>query len=173
MLSRGWEWEENPRREWWPESRDIRLHRSGIPNWELRSSKLGRKLISLKVFAKLASAFLLVWLFAAPAMACLLPIAQLTQEEKACCRSMAGMCDDMAKNTSHSCCQKAQIHHALYVVAKASFASVQKLQVTPLPFATLTRTVPAVTTAGSMPAEYGSPPGHSSSTLPDLIVFRI
>jgi hypothetical protein len=139
----------------------------------LRSSKLGRKVISLRVFAKLASVFLLVWMFAAPAMACLLPIAQLTQEEKACCRRMAGMCDEMAKNTSHSCCQKVRTHNASYVVAKASFASVQQLQVTPLRFATLDRTAPAVTTAGSMLAEYGSPPGHSSSTLPELTVFRI
>jgi hypothetical protein len=173
MLSRGWEWEENPRTEWRRESRHIRLDGYGISNRELRSSKLGCKLISLKVFAKLASAFLLVWLFAAPAMACLLPIAQLTQEEKACCRSMAGMCDDMAKNTSHSCCQKVQTHHASYVVAKASFASVQQLQVTPARFAIFNSAVPAVTTARSLLALYGSPPGHTSPTLPELIVFRI
>ena len=173
MLSRRWDREDNPCREWRRESRHIRPDGYGISNRELRSSKLGRKLHSLKVFGKFASTFLLVWLFAAPAMACLLPIAQLTQEEKACCRSMAGMCDDMAKNTSHSCCQKVQTHHASYVIAKASSTSILQLSVTQFRFATLSSAVPAVTTARLLLAEYGSPPGHYSSTLPELIVFRI
>jgi hypothetical protein len=127
----------------------------------------------LKTFAKLASAFLLIWLFAAPAMACLLPIVQLSPEEKACCRNMGGMCDDMAKNTSHSCCAKVQTHNPSYVIAKTVSASARQLSATPLNFAHVVRTITAGISPALAFAEYGYPPGHSPPTLPELIAFRV
>jgi hypothetical protein len=127
----------------------------------------------LKTFAKFASAFLLVWLFASPAMACLLPIAQLSPEEKACCREMGGMCDDMAKNTSHSCCAKVQSHSPSFVIAKSASASVHQPSETPLYTAHIIRTIPIAACSESTPAEYGYPPGYSPPTLPELIAFRI
>jgi hypothetical protein len=127
----------------------------------------------LKVAAKLASAFLLTWLFASPVMACLLPMAQLTQEEKACCRRMGGMCDEMGKNSSHSCCVKVRTHNSSYVIAKADSSSVQRLPVTPQIFADVHSVIPAVTTLKSAPGEYGYPPGSSPPSLPDLIALRI
>jgi hypothetical protein len=139
----------------------------------LRSSQLGRKLQLLKIFAKLASALLLVWLFAAPAMACLLPIAQLSPEEKACCREMGGMCDDMAKSTSHSCCAKVQTHSPSYVIAKTVSAPVHRLSVTPLSSARVIYTTTVGMPPESTPAEFGYPPGHSPPALPELIALRI
>jgi hypothetical protein len=127
----------------------------------------------LNALAKLVSAFLLVWLFASPAMACLLPIAQLSPEEKACCREMGGMCDDMAKNTSHSCCTKVQTHNPSYVTAKTVSASVHQLSTIPLNFAHVIYTTTVGMPPESTPAEYGYPPGHSPPTLPELIAFRI
>jgi hypothetical protein len=127
----------------------------------------------LKVFAKLASAFLLVWLFASPAMACLLPIAQLSPEEMACCRNMGGMCDDMAKNTSHSCCVKVQTHNSPYVIAKTVSAFAHHLSSTPLNFAHVVCTIPAGISPTSILAENGSPPGHSPPVLAELIALRI
>jgi hypothetical protein len=57
-------------------------------------------------YPKLSAAAALVLLFAAPLMACLTPDAQLTAEEKACCRAMAGQCGDMGPS-GHSCCDEA------------------------------------------------------------------
>jgi hypothetical protein len=138
----------------------------------LRAPHLGRKLTLLKALAKLASVFLLVWLFAAPAMACLLPIAQLSPEEKACCREMGGMCDGMAKNTSHSCCVKPQAHNPSYVIANTVSTSALQLSATPINFAHVIRTIAGMSPALTL-AEYGHPPGHSPPTLPELIAFRI
>jgi hypothetical protein len=47
---------------------------------------------------------LLLWL--APAMACIAPDAQLTQQERACCRMMKNQCGQMEMPASHGCCQK-------------------------------------------------------------------
>jgi hypothetical protein len=138
----------------------------------LRASYLERKIPLLKFFAKFASACLLVWLFASPAMACLLPIAQLSPEEKACCREMGGMCDDMAKNTSHSCCAKVQSHSPSFVIAKTVSSSVHQLSTTPLNTAHAVRTIPVTVWSESMAAEQGYPPGYSPP-LPELIAFRI
>lgn len=43
-------------------------------------------------------------------MACLVPDAQLTDAEKACCRAMANDCGSMDMG-EHSCCQKVVQHH--------------------------------------------------------------
>ena len=42
-----------------------------------------------------------------PAMACTLPDAQLTAEERDCCRTMQGHCGQMEMPASHGCCHKA------------------------------------------------------------------
>jgi hypothetical protein len=139
----------------------------------LLAGRTRRKLIVVKVLAKLASAFLLVWLLASPAMACLLPIAQLSPEEKACCRKMAGNCDGMGHNASHSCCQKVQTHNPSFVVAKNLSTSVHRFSATPLNFAHAIHTISAGISASSMSAEYGYSPGHSPPTLPEIIAFRI
>jgi hypothetical protein len=43
--------------------------------------------------------------FMTPALACLLPNRQLTQEEHACCKQMAKQCGSMRMASSHKCCQ--------------------------------------------------------------------
>jgi len=51
----------------------------------------------------------LVLLFAsclAPAMACMVPDAQMNTEERACCRMMKNQCGQMEMPASHGCCQK-------------------------------------------------------------------
>jgi hypothetical protein len=151
---------------------DVAFKPRALPVVRLSQRESWRKLDELRPIAKLASAFLLAWLFAAPAMACLLPIAQLTPEEKACCRNMGGMCDDMAKNTSHSCCAKVQAHSPSFVIARGVSSHVRVFSAIPLSFPHAT----ATTLTGapeSMPAEYGYPPGHSPPTLPELTAFRI
>lgn len=41
-----------------------------------------------------------------PAMACMVPDAQMNTEERACCRMMKNQCGQMEMPASHSCCQK-------------------------------------------------------------------
>ena len=42
----------------------------------------------------------------APAMACMAPAAQMTTEERACCRMMNYQCGQMQMSKSSGCCQK-------------------------------------------------------------------
>jgi hypothetical protein len=53
------------------------------------------------------AAILAVLLFGGPIMACVVPDAQLTPEEKQCCKEMGGGCqpDQSGMPMSHSCCK--------------------------------------------------------------------
>jgi hypothetical protein len=42
----------------------------------------------------------------APAMACMVPNAQMSTQERACCRMMKNQCGQMQMPASHGCCQK-------------------------------------------------------------------
>jgi len=42
----------------------------------------------------------------APAMACMVPNAQMSNQERACCRMMKNQCGQMEMPASHGCCQK-------------------------------------------------------------------
>jgi hypothetical protein len=130
------------------------------------------KLILLKVASKFVPIFLLIWLLVSPAMACLVPTAQLTPAEMACCRNMAGMCDEMGKTSSHSCCAKVQTHIPSFLILTAGHSSTQPQQ-SDLPRTAVTRlTIPFLVASAFIPAEYGYPPGHSPPNVPDIIAFR-
>jgi hypothetical protein len=60
----------------------------------------------MKPFRKLSGLILLSIISGVPAMACMAPDAQLTEDEQACCRAMANECGDMDMAAGHSCCQK-------------------------------------------------------------------
>jgi hypothetical protein len=42
----------------------------------------------------------------APAMACMVPNAEMSTQERACCRMMKNQCGQMEMPASHGCCQK-------------------------------------------------------------------
>jgi len=42
----------------------------------------------------------------APAMACMVPNAEMSAQERACCRMMKSQCGQMGMPASHGCCQK-------------------------------------------------------------------
>jgi hypothetical protein len=48
----------------------------------------------------------------APAMACMVPNAEMSTQERACCRMMKNQCGQMEMPASHGCCQKtpASVH---------------------------------------------------------------
>ena len=54
---------------------------------------------------KLAVLALVMSLWASPLMACMLPDALLTVEERECCKQMADDCGQMDMPSSHSCCK--------------------------------------------------------------------
>lgn len=61
----------------------------------------------MKAFHQFGIVMLLLVSYLTPAMACMLPGAQMTTEERACCRMMHAQCEQMGMPASHGCCQKA------------------------------------------------------------------
>lgn len=55
---------------------------------------------------QIASLLLLGVMFGYPAMACLIPGAEMTEAERDCCKHMAEQCGSMNMPSSHSCCKK-------------------------------------------------------------------
>lgn len=55
---------------------------------------------------QLAALLVLLFISGAPAMACMLPGAQMTDQERACCRMMKGHCGHMQMSFGQDCCQK-------------------------------------------------------------------
>jgi hypothetical protein len=50
--------------------------------------------------------FLLLITFAAPVMACMVPDAEMSTQERACCIQMKAQCGQMEMPASHGCCHK-------------------------------------------------------------------
>jgi hypothetical protein len=59
----------------------------------------------LKWTGKLVVLSLALSLWASPLVACMLPDAALTTEERECCKDMANQCGQMEMPASHSCCR--------------------------------------------------------------------
>lgn len=76
-----------------------------------------KSLRQLGVFA------LLLLISVAPSLACMAPDAQMTAQERACCRMMKGDCGQMDMHASHSCCQKAPgiVHDAALRTSPVTF----------------------------------------------------
>jgi hypothetical protein len=61
----------------------------------------------MRIFRQFGGLVLLLVSCLAPAMACMVPDAQMNNEERACCRAMKNQCGQMDMPASHGCCQKA------------------------------------------------------------------
>jgi hypothetical protein len=61
----------------------------------------------VKSLRQLGAILLLLVSCVAPAMACMAPDAQMTIEERACCRMMKSQCGQMEMPSSQDCCKKA------------------------------------------------------------------
>jgi hypothetical protein len=80
---------------------------SGIQNRCLLHSSGRRSLITrMRVFRQFGVVVLLLVSCLAPAMACMVPDAQMSTQERACCRMMKNQCGQMGMPASHGCCQK-------------------------------------------------------------------
>jgi hypothetical protein len=60
----------------------------------------------MRVVRQFGALMLLLVTFLAPAMACMVPNAEMTTQEQACCRVMKNQCGQMEMPASHGCCQK-------------------------------------------------------------------
>src|SRR5580692_3935797 len=60
----------------------------------------------MRIFRQLGALVLLLATCLAPAMACMVPDAQMNTPERACCRTMKNQCGQMEMPASHGCCQK-------------------------------------------------------------------
>lgn len=61
----------------------------------------------MKTARQFGIVILLLVSYLTPAMACMLPGAQVTVEERACCRTMQNQCEQMEMPASDGCCHKA------------------------------------------------------------------
>jgi hypothetical protein len=60
----------------------------------------------MRVLRQFAAFVLLLVSCLAPAMACMVPNAEMNAQERACCRMMKNQCGQMGMPASHGCCQK-------------------------------------------------------------------
>ena len=74
--------------------------------WIFLCFSLVEYLLTVRSARKLVGVLLLGVLFGYPVMACLVPDAEMTEAERACCKHMAQQCGSMNMPSSHSCCQK-------------------------------------------------------------------
>ena len=60
----------------------------------------------MRVLRQFGALVLLLASCLSPAVACMVPDAQMNTEESACCRTMKNQCGQMGMPASHGCCQK-------------------------------------------------------------------
>jgi hypothetical protein len=63
------------------------------------------RLFMVKWTGKLAVLVMVISVWASPVMACMVPDALLTDEERECCKNMANDCGRTEMPASHSCCK--------------------------------------------------------------------
>jgi len=59
----------------------------------------------MRILRQLGVLLLLLMSCLAPAMACMVPDAQMSTQERDCCRTMKDQCGQMEMPASHGCCQ--------------------------------------------------------------------
>jgi hypothetical protein len=60
----------------------------------------------MRAFRQFGVLVLLLVTCLAPAMACMVPNAEMSTQERSCCRAMKNQCGQMGMPASHGCCQK-------------------------------------------------------------------
>lgn len=63
-------------------------------------------ILAVGAFRQLGALILLLVTCLAPAMACMVPGAEMSAQERSCCRAMKNQCGQMGMPASHGCCQK-------------------------------------------------------------------
>src|SRR3984957_8227610 len=118
----------------------------------------------MRIFRQFGVLVLLLVSCVAPAMACMVPNAQMNTEERACCRAMKNQCGQMEMPASHGCCQKTppSVHDNALETKAVTFHPV----VTPVIFLTAFELVdPPSTVIGWVEHSDYSPPKSPPATI--------
>lgn len=134
-----------------------------VHNWA-RASDFGYARRRVRILRQFGVLVLLLVTCLAPAMACMLPGAQLTVEERACCRMMQDQCGQIEMPESHGCCHKAPL--TVYDRALAKNSEVQHLDLTPVMWLTTSELLAAESSViGCVEHHDFSPPQSPPSTI--------
>src|ERR1700748_411660 len=103
----------------------------------------------------------------APAMACMVPNAAMSTQERACCRLMKNQCGQMEMPASHGCCQKPPrgVHDTALDTKATTFHPVAAPVVWLAAFELVN---PTSAVAGWVERSNDSPPNSPSSTISNL-----
>jgi hypothetical protein len=118
----------------------------------------------VKWTSKLAVLMLVVSVWASPVMACMLPDADLTGEERECCKSMADDCGRMAMPASHSCC-KAVVRQADVYLINSRFPTVHSVSSVTLFVSTIEHSLSATPLQAKTMVAAHSPPTSPPETI--------
>jgi hypothetical protein len=118
---------------------------------------------------QLGAILLLLVFCVAPAMACMAPDAQMTREERACCRMMGNKCGQMQMSSSSDCCKHTQADDRDKAL-KTNTATLDRAASVLAPVSALE--LPATLGAGSGRVQR---PGHSppKPPAPAITVLRV
>jgi hypothetical protein len=124
---------------------------------------------AVKSFRQFGAVLLLFVSFVAPAMACMAPDAEITTEERACCRMMKNDCGQMEMPASHYCCKKTPgtVHDS---ALRSDSVSVHPLVAVPVWVSSLDLFPPQDITNGWFQRREHSPPKPPPSIISTLRV---
>jgi 3-methyladenine DNA glycosylase AlkC len=121
----------------------------------------------MKPFGKVGVSLLSLLLLATPIMACLVPAAAMTAEERDCCKRMAQECGGKGMPQSHSCCQTTTVPDHLAAIKSSSDANSNHSVLVVAHMLAPTLRVAALTEVGSSPwaTDIHSPPVSPPATI--------
>jgi hypothetical protein len=125
--------------------------------------------VAMRVLRQFGVLVLLLVSCLAPAMACMVPDAEMSAQERACCRMMKNQCGRMGMPASHGCCQKTppSVHDNALVTKAVTFHPVV-VPVICLAASELVNPASAVTGWAEHPAYL-----HPESPPATISIFRI
>ena len=118
----------------------------------------------VKWTSKLAVLVMAVSVWASPLMACMLPDADLTVEERECCKNMASDCGRMAMPASHSCCTVVVRQADPYLI-NSRFPTIHSVSNVTLFMAAVEDPVPAILLHANPMSVGNSPPTSPPETI--------
>jgi hypothetical protein len=118
----------------------------------------------MRVFRQFDALVLLLVTTVAPAMACMLPDAQMTATERVCCRMMNDQCGQMEMPASHGCCPKTP--QSVYINAPVA----KTVSVHPVTVAPVWLTASELLNPNAIVARWVDRPGYSPPKSPPSTV---
>ena len=116
-------------------------------------------------FGKLVAGAVLLMMLGVPAMACVIPDAQLSEAEKACCRQMANQCGKMEMPNGHSCCETTVKPQQSAVLKPAPILSNHQIVIAVVPMAMAADPQQAQTAYSTIRALRHPPPDAHAPTI--------